>query len=190
MINDWVTLAEAQAAIGHTQPLAPEHQAHLELLISAASEALDQKFGPAVQRDVGEVRNGTGTSSLWLDQYPVAYIILVGGSGAPANWLIERRFGQIVATDGNGQSSIFKSGVGNVTVYYRAGRFDSTETVGAKFKAACGEVLRHNWRNSPGMGADFAPRVDDVPLPSHLPLVIPRGALLWLEGEERGVRTW
>lgn len=189
--TDVLTAAEARQVVG-----VDDTPAVLTLLLSAVSDQLDQMCGPVVQRTItAEMHNG-GSATIFLIYRPVSSVTSVTeytGTSAQAlaaesntaktgfDYMFEPQSGVLRRRSSN-SDACFAAGRGNVTVTYVAGRYASTDAVGAKWKEAAALMLRHLWTSEMASGSETFGAFTDIPNPLLGPGMLNKVASL-LSGE-------
>lgn len=154
-VTDILTEDEALVAINMVGS-GGDHVLELALWVSAISEAIDAKCGPVVVRTVtDEIRypNGGTFTTLHTPIYSVSALTeYVSGTGTV---LTAEDFDTVgtyrVVGSGHDVAIERRSGWGGyaytglVKITYTAGRYATTEAVGAKFKLAAASILRRLW---------------------------------------------
>lgn len=157
--TDLLTTDEATEAISMVGSGA-QHAAQIALWVSAISERVDARCGPVVIREIEDETIFPQGGLLFPLYQPVVAIseiteyvsgvagvltaesVSASGDYLMRSGLIERR---------SGFSPILWRGPAVVT--YTAGRFEDTESVGAKWKTAAGAALRRLWAREAPMWA-------------------------------------
>lgn len=151
--TDVISLDEALAAINMTGSGA-DHGLQLELFVTAVSDLLDDLCGPIVRRDITDEVHDVGMyDPLILRYQPVASIDSVTEftQGVPATLIPEDnvtagtfllRDGMVYRRNSFGPSTWLGS---IIYVTYTAGRYATTDEVGARFKLAGCEILAREW---------------------------------------------
>jgi hypothetical protein len=127
----------------------------LTALITTASRRLDEGCGPVVRRSVTSETVKVSGCHAELHLGPVTAISSVTEDGtalSAADWYAEpyrpnpTLYSGIIVRRAGDYAYPWETGMGRVTVGYLAGRFASTATVEAKYKQACGLILKNLWR--------------------------------------------
>lgn len=129
----------------------------LELAITAISRVIDDLRGPVVARDVeGEIHDGGG----WFivpEKQPVLSITTVTEyNGTVPTVLAAEHFPTTTSSYGywlKSNGALYRRSGGAYSIFggtlviidYRAGRFESTETVDQQYKKCAAEILQGNW---------------------------------------------
>lgn len=177
---DILTLEEAKRilAIGGLDSTRDEV---LTMVITAASRRLDEGVGPVVRRSVTSETAKVYGSHIELSMGPVSAVSSVTEDGtalSASDWYAEPYrpdptllSGVIVRRTGDYPAG-WQCGLGFVKVGYLAGRYASTTQVAAKYKHACGLILKNLWRSyeSNVSGVDEY----DVPHESFPGFAVPR----------------
>lgn len=147
---DVISLDEAKDAINMTGSGA-EHGLQLQTFLSAVSELLDDVCGPIVQRDVTETLVPRG-GLLFPTYTPIASVTTVteyvsGTATVLTGEDIDTVGGYLLRDNLLARRSSFMTinWNGDVVVEYVAGRYASTDEVGARFKLAAQEILAREW---------------------------------------------
>ena len=138
----------------------------LAVFVTAVSERLDDMCGPIVVRDVTGERHDGGCAIIWPNEQPAAELVSVVeyASGVATTLTAETLTiaGDYVLEEaGTLNAHICRRaswsdrafGAGPVVISYRAGRFDSTDDVSAKFKQAAAKTLGWLWKGDQGAGS-------------------------------------
>lgn len=173
---DVITLDEAKTALNidvDTDTFDDE----LALYVTAVSERLDDLCGYIVARDVTDELHAGGDAVIWPAQQPVVEITSVKeyASGVATTLTGETLTvagDYVLADPGTHNSRIRRRSswgdrnfnAGPVVVSYRAGRFDSTDEVSAKFKQAAAKTLAWLWKGDQGAGSATFGAADDTSL--------------------------
>lgn len=150
--TDLITLDEAHDAINMVGSGA-NHAPELAMWVTAVSERIDDLCGPVVIRTVtDEIHYANGQQVIFPTLAPVASITTVTEyrSGSPTvltaedfdsagTYLLQNGF---LYRRSSWSTAPF---LGVVKITYEAGRYASTDEVGAKFKLAAGAILRRLW---------------------------------------------
>jgi hypothetical protein len=151
--TDVISLDDAMAVISMTGSGA-DHGLQVELFVSAVSDLLDDLCGPIVEREIAdEIHDVRLYDPLILRYQPVVSVGTVTeyAQGVATALLAEDnitsgtfllRDGMIHRRDTFGPSTWLGS---IVYVTYTAGRYASTEDVGARFKLAACEIVAREW---------------------------------------------
>lgn len=169
---DLVNLDEAKRAINMESTTA-EQDDILARHVTAVSRLMDELVGPAVVRTVTAEIHGGGGESVWLRRNPVTSVTTVreafGGTistltavtfGGTGNGYRAEKLhrdppllsGRLRRVSG-GTGLCWPCGAESVEVTYVAGRYATTAAVDARFKDACGAVLRRLWKREAGSWA-------------------------------------
>ena len=150
---DVISLDEGRSAVSLSGSSGTVHDSTFESWITTVSQRMDFLCGPIVQRTITDERHSGGTDAVWLKNTPVVSITsvteyaggtatvltaeteTVAGTYRLENGVLYRRSGWYGSTFGS-QS---------VLVTYVAGRYATTEDVGARFKTVAQMALRRIW---------------------------------------------
>lgn len=166
---DVLTLAEGHAAIN--LPTAnTDHDTELAQAITAVSRLLDAEVGCVVQRAIADEIHDGGVWQIATNRWPVASFTAVTedlhGTPTTLTAYVKEPFDRAVGLFSGRierEDSYFPSGRWNVKISYVAGRYASTATVDARFKACAAAVLRRLWKRESGTWAqssDFFEQLD------------------------------
>ena len=185
---DILTGGEARALLRH------DDLADNDLIgayVTAASRLLDQRVGPVVRRTVTAEAHDGGYFSVELGG-PVESITSITVDGvavAAADYFAERYdpdrsllSGWVYYRPGDAACR-WPCGHGNVVATYVAGRYADTETVDARFKRACGIVVKNLWRDQQSTVAPVGEY--ELPIASFPTYAMPRAAEQLLARELR-----
>lgn len=160
---DILTLAEAGDALPGT---ATKDSTKLAMLITAVSRTLDKLCGPIVVRAMPTRTVYTPNRAIWLEApaasttFAFSAVTVTEYQGSTGTALTAENVAAATANDYLlGQppgpfagrlvrrSSLYDTAWSGqqVTIAYSAGRYATTALVGAEFKQAAKEILRHNW---------------------------------------------
>ncbi len=191
---DIISLAEAKRAV-NIAAANTDHDTEMASYVTAVSLAMDELFGPIVQREVVEYHNGGG--KVFLRGYPAASVVsVVERNGTMATTLTAEVFSAPTGNDyqidlktgvlrrrSGGGPARFAPGSQNIVVTYVAGRFSATNTVNARFKQGAAIMLAHLWRPEQGLTAGpFATEGGQMPLT----FAVPNAVAQLLASEKRG----
>lgn len=158
--TDVLTLPEAKSAV-NLPDNAPLQEERLSLWVSGISDALDEWAGPIVARTVtNETHHVHGARSLILKQTPVLSLTTV------TEWQ-QGTSTVLTAEDHDTSGTYLLDGVtlfrreswggstfsGIVTVTYQAGRYATTDAVGARYKQVASMALARLWAQYAGAWA-------------------------------------
>lgn len=148
--TDVLTLDEALAAISMTGSGAT-HGEQVQVFVSAVSDLLDDICGPIVQREVTETLVPRG-GLLFPTYTPVAEITTLteyrSGVGTELDAeAVDTAGDYLLRDDMLARRSSFSTinWYGDVVLEYVAGRYATTDDVGARFKLAAQEILAREW---------------------------------------------
>ncbi|SDZ55188.1 hypothetical protein SAMN05216215_10977 [Saccharopolyspora shandongensis] len=203
---DVLTLDDAKAALNVNATNVDDVE--LASWVTAVSQRLDKLVGPVVKRAITDETHDGGHHEVFLEHYPVRSITAMTeydgitavalaaetNASRPADGYLPDRYrpdrallSSRIRRRRAGADAMFAAGRSNVVVSYEAGRFDSTETVGDRYKAAARFLLINLWRSqedSVGQSAEF-----DVPMLSFPAFAIPRVVREMLAGEVQEPRV-
>jgi hypothetical protein len=192
---DVITLDEAKRAL-NIDLANTDHDLELAGYITGVSQAMDELFGPIVQRSVVDVHSG-GRPRLALRRPPVASIdtVVERVGGAELTLTAENYAGTttndyqfdpdtgILERRGSGRPAYFAAGSRNVVVTYVAGRFTNTATVDQRFKQGASIMLSHLWRPEQGMSTAGGPFAADSAGRGPLTFAVPNAVVQLLNDE-------
>jgi len=156
---DLLTLAEGKRAL-KIGPNSTDKDTQLAMYITGVSRAMDDTFGPSVNRTVtGELHDGgvpvifprkwpvsSVTSVVEYDQTTAGTLTAESATSQPTDSYLLDSNGISIRRRNAGSDTYFASGRRNIYVTYVAGRAASTSAVDAQFKLGAALFLKNVWR--------------------------------------------
>lgn len=176
---DVISLTDAKVAVNISTA---DHDAELELFITAISRRFDELLGPVVNRSVTEYHDG-GRVFITPRQTPLSSVTTLKEYDGATTTLTAETFGtepsdaylvvsthyahstKIYRRNGRGDTT-FPYGRQNVELVYVAGRAATTAAVDKRISQTAGAVLRRLWKREAGawsQSATFFEATDAAP---------------------------